>query len=82
MSAYLQFSELEVPKRAVTKRWEVGSLHDGSLLGWVYYRPTWRRYIFHPVTVVATQHDAECLRELAQFLEDETKRQRGRTRTP
>jgi hypothetical protein len=64
---------------SVTRWWSVRSACGEHLLGHVMWWTRWRRYVFVPVADPATDtlHDAKCLRELADFLDEQTKAQRA-----
>jgi hypothetical protein len=71
----------DIRKRgAKTDVWHVWSLKDqelGSHLGIVSWRSTWRKYAFYPSP--QTLFEQDCLRDLAQFIEEETvKHRKGR----
>jgi hypothetical protein len=53
----------------LTQIWEIRSVHTDVLLGQINWKPSWRRYWFTPDT--GTGFDAECLREIAKFLDDQ-----------
>jgi hypothetical protein len=69
--AYMNFRKTEKPRGKVTETWEVTSTASGCLLGCVLWRTGWRRYVFEPE--VNTVFDAVCLRELTDFVEQQTK---------
>lgn len=64
---YLNFKEQPNPGKK-TKRWEVVSASDHSLLGWIEYRPGWRRYVAS--FAVGAVFDSKCLTELSKFLDE------------
>lgn len=56
-----------------TSEWDVVG-HKGVLLGHVAWFGRWRKYVFFPSP--ATVFEQACLREIANFLERETREQR------
>ena len=46
MTDFLEFKDVSIPTQK-TKRYEVYSAHDGSYLGYIYWRTGWRRYVMH-----------------------------------
>lgn len=44
---------------------------DGDLLGYIKWFPSWRKYVFYPYQ--NTVYEETCLREVAEFIEQETK---------
>ena len=59
------------PPKPKTKVWWVINKYDDGQLGWIGWFPRWRCYSFwvKPDTV----YEKTCLREIAQFCEDQTK---------
>jgi hypothetical protein len=60
-----------------TKIWVVQNREDHSVLGRVSWFGRWRKYIFHPPEHADLVFEEVCLREIAQFIEEETKAQRA-----
>jgi hypothetical protein len=74
MAKWIDFCELiPDPNKplAKTKRWGVYPKNSGDKLGMVAWFGRWRKYCFHPWT--ATVYEQDCLRDIAQFCEDQTK---------
>ena len=76
MSKWLEFSEPSPSKSGKTSIWLVYSnkedaIHPDLSLGEISWRGGWRKYAFFPDT--DTVFEADCLRDLAQFCEDQTK---------
>ncbi len=68
---------LEVaPGGRKTKRFRVDSKEGGYEISYVYFYPKWRKYVFEPLP--DTVYEEVCMREIAQFIEDQTKRWRTR----
>lgn len=65
--SYLTFEPMAAPRGHLTKRWRVCSV---GRLGHVSWYAPWRRYVFWPSA--GALFDAACLRELAQFCEEQT----------
>ena len=53
----------------LTRRWDVRSKEDANL-GEIKWYPPWRKYCFFPA--VSTLYEQVCLREIAEFIEQET----------
>jgi len=69
--AFITFDPRGTSESGKTKRWAVNSIQGGDLLGWIDYKPQWRRYVF---TTTGATFDATCLQEIALFLARESKR--------
>lgn len=54
-----------------TPQWDIVTSRDGAFLGQVSWHVPWRRYVFEPTEPEAV-FDAECLRQIAAFLDDES----------
>ena len=74
---YIQFVECDVPKQK-THRWLVQSIADAlkSNLGFVKWFGRWRCYAFFPFRDCV--FEKKCLREIAQFCEDQTKSRKAK----
>lgn len=73
--------DLQAPDGRKTQRWIVWSGKEGfegSELGQVKFYPQWRKYSFFPAS--QTLFEADCLRDIATFCEDETKKWRAAPR--
>ena len=57
-------------KSAKTKRWAVCTDRDGAI-GWIRWHGRWRKYAFFPNG--CTVYEQDCLRDIAEFIESETK---------
>lgn len=81
MSKWLEFSEPSPSKSGKTKMWEVYSSKDGDSgvwLGDIRWTGRWRRYAFYPGSDMMFEHG--CLRDLADFCEQQTKVHRQKRR--
>jgi hypothetical protein len=65
---------VDQPPQRKTKVWTVWSLQSAFYLGRVQWFSRWRRYCFFPNGQAAFEQD--CLRDLAEFVESETKKHR------
>jgi hypothetical protein len=77
---FLEFRDLGKIDGGVTRRYEVSSVQDGTVLGWVVWKSGWRRYTFRPTTAFSTWFDSLCLTTIADFVKlrtDERKAQWG-----
>jgi hypothetical protein len=73
--------ESSQPPERVTKRWAIVA-NDGEVeLGEVKWFGRWRCYAYFPLN--ETIYEKQCLRDIAQFCEDQTKlhRQKGANAT-
>ena len=66
-----------VPYDRKTKRWEVLTLND-VIIGRVKWSPGWRRYVLVPA--FPTEWEQDCLRDVAAFLEEETRAHKAAAR--
>ena len=71
--AHLSFEILPKRKSRKTEIWAVMD-QNGSSLGEVRWWASWRRYTFHPAE--DTLYDPGCLRQIADFCEEQTKERR------
>lgn len=62
-----------VPLDAATKtpRWQITTSFDGGDLGLVKFYPMWRKFVFFPSD--GTLYEADCLRDIAAFCEEQTR---------
>lgn len=65
--SYIQF--IEVPPSGKTKRWEIRSIANHAILGWISWYSPWRRYCF--TSAPGTIFDSNCLDEITTFLDIE-----------
>lgn len=86
---WMEFIDLGKILGGVTHKYEVRSKDTfdkfTNVLGWVEWKPGWRRYIFRPVLGVSTYFDASCLTTVAEFVKlrtDERKAQWGQQGRP
>ncbi len=75
---YIQFVEDGYTPSRKTLRWEVVPLPRGAVIGEVKWYGPWRKYCFFPRS--ETVYEQVCLREIADFCEEETKRHRAAQR--
>lgn len=68
MKSYLDFVEVPNPGKKM-RQFRVYNL-DREYLGYVEFKTGWRRYVYNPED--HTAYDAECLLEIAKFLEELT----------
>lgn len=75
---YLLFTEMAKQPNRKTKNWQVTAAATHHLLGEVYYKPAWRKFIFAPygMPVNLVEFDAVCLQEIVDFLKAETNKLR------
>lgn len=58
-----------------TVPWQVRTKGGGVPLGWIEWHSSWRRYVFEPDA--GTLYEEDCLRVIAAFVENLTRRQRA-----
>jgi hypothetical protein len=74
MPKWIKFVERDVPDGMKTKRWFVFPNQPGELLGTITWFGRWRKYTFNPMP--GTTFEEDCLRDIATFVEDETRKHR------
>jgi hypothetical protein len=72
MSKWIEFHQCQVPPGYKTKSWDVCAKAGGHLGNVRWYAP-WRQYAFYPKA--ETLYERQCLRDLADFCERETRAQ-------
>ena len=63
-----------------TEVWGVVAKESGAALGRVSWYAVWRRYVFHPLP--GTLYEQDCLRTIADFCEEETRKHREKASQP
>lgn len=61
----------EGPQLGKTKQWRVSTADRAATLGVIKFFPRWRKYSFWPNA--NTLYEADCLRDIADFCEGQTK---------
>lgn len=80
--SWIKFTPRSVPPKQVTQRWVIESL-SGDYLGEVRWFPPWRRYAYTPSACSGiVWFEQDCLREIAQFIEDRTREHKEKRRLP
>lgn len=72
MSKYIDFELMDSTGK--TKRWQVVTADRTHQLGSVHWYGAWRQYCFFPIQ--QTVFERQCLRDIADFCESETKKHR------
>jgi hypothetical protein len=67
--SYIQVHEVGKSDSGKTLRFEVRH-ESGAVLGWIYWFPRWRKYIYHPKPT--TVYEETCLNEIAEFIKTKT----------
>ena len=70
---WINIVEVPNPGRK-TKKFEIHSKEDDSSIGIIKWYGPWRKYCFFPLS--ETVYEQVCLRDIAQFIEEETRRYR------
>ena len=73
MSNYFKINYLTDSKTGKTKVFEVLTLDNKIILGYIKWHGAWRKYTFHPES--NTLFDNKCMIELARICEEKTKEQ-------
>lgn len=71
MAKWVEFTDAGPTISGKTRRFEVHSKQGKVHLGRVMWYPQWRKYTFHPC--FPTIFEEDCLRDIAQFCEEETR---------
>jgi hypothetical protein len=75
MSKWIEFQERPRPNwQGVTKIWHVTSKEGNDFLGVIKWYSPWRKYCFQPYG--NTVYEQDCLRDIATFIETQTKEHR------
>lgn len=83
-SSWIKFVPRDTPDGVKTKRWFVFTNDNTEhLLGGVSWFPRWRKYVFSPLALIQKSEpipisyfEEDCLRDIANFIEEETKKHR------
>lgn len=68
-ATYVNFEDIGRLKiGAKTKLFRVTNRAIGMVIGYIQWKPTWRRYVYCPEP--DTIYDPKCMREIADFCED------------
>ena len=70
--SYLQFKQCGTSYSGLTKLWAVLGAQD-KVLGSIRWYAPWRKYCFYTLEGGAMVFDVNCLREIADFCEAETR---------
>jgi hypothetical protein len=74
MSKWIEFMPEPLASGKKTKRWAVSAKEGGDRLGSIQWYGPWRQYTFQPAA--NTIYERQCLRDLADFCELQTKTHR------
>ncbi len=70
--SYLQFKQWGTSDSGLTKLWTVLGAQD-KVLGSIRWYAPWRKYCFYCSALQCVVFDVNCLREIADFCEAETR---------
>ena len=70
---FIRFEERGTSDSGKTRRWAVLTKDAGALLGFIAWYGPWRKYAFNPEPKTVFERD--CLRDIAAFSEQQTRRQ-------
>jgi hypothetical protein len=76
MAKWVKFTDERPSMSGKTKGWHVRTIGGGVLLGYVFWRAPWRKYVFAPIA--DTIYEQDCLRDIAEFIETQTKEHKRR----
>jgi hypothetical protein len=71
---WIYISERPMDKIRKTKIFLVKTLDSDSFLGVIKWYGAWRKYCFFPTPDVQTVYEWICLRDIADFCQEETKK--------
>ena len=66
MKNYIVFQQLIYTGK--TKRYEIVSIRNGDILGYIYWKKEWRQYVFNPT--FSTVWSIGCLKDIQDFLDN------------
>lgn len=72
MSKWIKFDPVATPPGRKTAVWLVVANQGDIELGVIMWSTGWRRYVFAPYK--GTTYEQDCLRDIATFVEDETRK--------
>lgn len=76
MSKWITFVLLDkLDSRRLTDTWRIESKDGGFYLGEIKWYSSWRKYCFFPFPTTIFEED--CLRDIAEFCESETRKRRA-----
>jgi len=78
MTKWIKFSRPKKSDSGKTQIWTVLGSNE-VVLGQIRWFGQWRKYVFHPSAY--TIYEQDCLRKIADFCEDKSKKLRRRWRT-
>jgi hypothetical protein len=78
---HIFFSRMGVSESGKTRVWAVQS-NEGAVLGSITWFGRWRKYVFHPPPNLKSTYEETCLREIAEFIETQTKAHRAQVIAP
>jgi len=68
---YIRFEDCGVSETGKTRIWRIFNFHHNQVVGWIKWYGGFRRYCFY--TEEAAIYDNDCLRLVADFLEEQMK---------
>ena len=77
MSVWIKFVEVDLHDNRVTRVWAVLSLDGKHCLGRIGWYSPWRKYAFIPSEDEQIILEEDCLRLIASFCEDQTKKRKS-----
>jgi len=75
MSKWIEFKIYEKEQGKKTNKWLVITKENRSIIGTIKWYGAWRKYCFFPKDKTVWEED--CLRDIANFIENETKTYKG-----
>ena len=76
ITKYRWIDIIDQPKVGLTRRFEVKNSKSGALIGWIRWYGPFRGYAFLPCE--GTVYEEDCLRDLAECVEELTKEHKER----
>jgi len=76
MSKWIEFKHYPPKPNRKTATWMVINKDTRAVIGCIGWDCGWRKYVFNPYH--STMYEEDCLRDIANFVENETKQHRNR----
>lgn len=75
VASFIKFELVGPSKSGLTNIWRVVNTNTGEEIGQVYWHGAWRKYVYF--TPLDSIYDWECMRLLADFIEEKTMEHRN-----
>jgi len=71
--SFIKFAEVKDSKRKTKQFCIMNTTNMPCVLGYISFYPQWRKFVFFPNKEIITLFDDSCLREIANFCEDQSR---------